>query len=197
MRNQSTLKFLTPAETAELFRNLDQDRRRLATRNRAIIYLAKYCALRASEIGLIRLYDYDQDKHTLFCQRLKGSRNNTLKIVDPRVYRVVDIYYAERRHMYVKSPYLFLSQQNKPISRKTLHIIFQNYCNNTSIPMDKQHFHVLKHTRAMELINYMELMDVQWWLGHKNIANTMIYLEYTAEAKAELFQKLARYEGLG
>ena len=66
------------------------------------------------------------------------------------------------------------------------------YCSFTSISPDKHHFHTLKHTRAMQMIATpgVNLRDVQWWLGHKYIANTMIYLNYSVEAQAELYKKL-------
>ena len=66
------------------------------------------------------------------------------------------------------------------------------YCSFTSIPRDKWHFHALKHTRAMELMETdgFDVRDVQWWLGHKYIANTMIYLNYSIQAQKSLYTKL-------
>ena len=58
--NQRT-KYLTPHETQELFKVIQEDDSRHAVRNRAIFHIGKYCALRASEIGLIHISDYDPD----------------------------------------------------------------------------------------------------------------------------------------
>lgn len=56
--------------------------------------------------------------------------------------------------------------------------------------------HVLKHTRAIDLSELdLDLDDVQFWLGHKNIANTMKYLAYTTTLKRKLFMQLSLLEG--
>lgn len=196
-RISGDLKFLTPQEKAELFKAISIDTSRLANRNKAIFYLSEYCALRASEIGLITLSDFDIAKRSIFCRRLKGSKNNTLKIVNSRVFEALERHYWERVQINSSNNHLFLSQLGKPISRKTLDILMKSYCAQTSIPVEKHHFHALKHTRAMELIEYndVKLTDVQWWLGHRNIQNTMIYLDYTSNAMSSLFNKIEIMEG--
>lgn len=200
MRKRITdgIKFLTPHEKAELFEVLSNDESRYANRNRAIFYLSEYCALRASEIGLLTLSDFDINKKTILCKRLKGSKTNTLKIVNPHVFEALANYYQERILQNTGgNGHLFPSQLGGPISRKTLDALMKSYCHRTSIPCEKHHFHVLKHTRAMELIEYddVKLTDVQWYLGHRNIQNTMIYLDYTSTAMNSLFNKLETLEG--
>lgn len=201
MQNQRTtnsdLKFLTQQEKEELFLVISKDHSRFSTRNKAIFYISEYCALRASEIGLITLNDIDLDKNTVFCRRLKGSKNNTLRIVNPVVLNSLKSYYWERVQQTHNSNCLFLSQLEKPISRKTLDYLMKQYCSQTKIPPQKHHFHALKHTRAIEMIDYpdIKLTDVQWWLGHRNIQNTMIYLDYTSNAMNSLFNKLKSLEG--
>ena len=196
-RISGDLKFLTPQEKTELFKAISTDTSRLANRNKAIFYLSEYCALRASEIGLITLSDFDIAKRSIFCRRLKGSKNNTLKIVNSRVFEALERHYWERIQINSSNNHLFLSQLGKPISRKTLDVLMKSYCAQTRIPVEKHHFHALKHTRAMELIEYndVKLTDVQWWLGHRNIQNTMIYLDYTTNAMSSLFNKIEIMEG--
>lgn len=199
----SNIRFLTEVEKSELFYQINSDHTKYALRNKAIFYIAKYCALRASEVGLITLNDYNPITGTIHCHRLKGSKDNTLRIVDPYILAIINQYYFSnlRQSLATKtcngrSEYLFISQKGRPIGRKMLDVIMKRYCRKTAIPLDKRHFHVLKHTRAMELIKYGEfkLSDIQWWLGHKNISNTMIYLEYTADAMNHLFEALSKYE---
>jgi len=190
-------QYLTDVEKEELFRQIDQDTSSHHLRNKALFLLAKYCALRVSEVGLIKLCDYDPRNHLLHCERLKNGNNNTLKIVDPSVYQTVDLYYSKWLHDSSASNALFISQLGRPISRKTLDRLMKHYCSNTSIPTNKWHFHVLRHTRAMELVEYpnVDVRDVQWWLGHKEIQNTMIYLEYSASCMAVLFDNIKTLEG--
>ena len=197
--NAHEIKFLLPDESKKLYQVILQDQRPHATRNKAIFLVAKYCALRASEVGGIRLSDYDIVKHCLYCRRRKGSNSNTIKIVDPDVIEVLDAYYVMRLKADCQSPYLFLSQKGTPIDRRTLDELIKRYGRQAKIDVSKRHFHVLKHTRAMELINYprVQLRDVQWWLGHKSINNTMIYLKYTSRAQEQLFEEVAKIEGRG
>jgi site-specific recombinase XerD len=114
-------------------------------------------------------------------------------------WNAIKRYYWERIQINSSDNHLFLSQLGKPISRKTLDVLMKSYCSCTQIPSEKHHFHVLKHTRAMELIEYndVKLTDVQWWLGHRNIQNTMIYLDYTSNVMISLFNKIEIMEGGG
>lgn len=163
------------------------------SRNLAIFLIAEYCGLRASELGLIEVSDFNVKEQTIFCRRLKGSVSNVLKIVDKRVFTEVEKYYYERLKAPYSSKCLFPSKSGRPINRRTLDILMKFYCSFTSISQDKWHFHTLKHTRAMELIAVpnIDVRDVQWWLGHKYISNTMIYLNYSVEAQKGLYDKIS------
>lgn len=193
------IKFLSPEETSTLFRVIACDTSAHALRNKAIFSVAKYCALRASEIGMIQMTDYSIVTHCIYCKRLKGSLSNTIKIVDPVVIDYLDAYYHERLKTASHTPFLFLSQKGSPINRRTLDDMIKKYGVIANLDITKRHFHVLKHTRAMELIEYsgVELRDIQWWLGHKSIDNTMIYLAYTSKAQEKLFERIAEIEGKG
>lgn len=190
----SNIKYLSSAEFRDLIVALKtaDPSSKFHKRNIAAFLIAEYCGLRASELGLIRISDYDPNDKVLRCRRLKGSVSNVLKIIDPEVLAAMEQHYFE----YLKKPdhsqYLFASKSGKPLDRRTLDVLMKFYCSFTSISPDKHHFHTLKHTRAMQMIATpgVNLRDVQWWLGHKYIANTMIYLNYSVEAQAELYKKL-------
>ena len=164
-------------------------------RNLTVFLVAEYCGLRASEVGMIQFSDYNNDatNPTIFCRRLKGSVSNTLKIVDPRVFEALDKFYKLRYEDPNHGKFLFASKTEKPLDRRTLDCLMKYYCSFTNIPEEKWHFHTLKHTRAMDLIENIEgidIRDVQWWLGHKYISNTMIYLNYSVQAQQKLYAKL-------
>lgn len=188
------LKYLSLSEFDELIDAIQKHdlSSRFQKRNLTIFLLAKYCALRVSEIGLIEFSDYNISDKTIFCRRLKGSVSNQLKIVDPLVSRMVDYFFMQRSSNPNHGKYIFASKTEKPIDRRTLDELMKYYCSFTSIPRDKWHFHALKHTRAMELMETdgFDVRDVQWWLGHKYIANTMIYLNYSIQAQKSLYTKL-------
>ena len=120
----------------------------------------------------------------------------TIKIVDLHVVKALEDYLKERTERGIDSPYLFISQKGNPISRQRMDAMIKEYAKNTDIPVEKRHIHVLKHTRAIDLAELdLDLDDVQFWLGHKNIANTMKYLAYTTTLKRKLFMQLSLLEG--
>lgn len=189
IKASNRVKFLFEDETKRLYAAINNDTSRHKYRNKAIFYIAKYCALRASEVSLLRMSDYDTENKLLFCSRLKNSKSNVLKIVESKTLSAFEDYYFSLS----RSPedYIFKSQENKAISRKMLDKLMKHYCSIENIDVSKSHFHVLKHTRAMELIEFVDMRDVQFWLGHKSISNTLIYLDYTYKAREILFKKIS------
>lgn len=195
MKNEREIKYLKNDELKQLFLALESDRTRHAVRNKAIFHLAYYCALRVSEITNMGFSAYDPLNQQIYCRREKGSNNNTLRIIDKQVLYALNNYLKLRESLYPESCYLFPSQMGSPISRQQLDTLMKKYCKYTAIPSDKHHFHVLKHTRAVTLGDAgLDIKDIQWWLGHKNIENTMIYLQYTTHQQEILYQKLAVQE---
>lgn len=188
----STIKFLKQEEKGRLFGSLDTDERRHAARNRAILYLAEYCGLRATEVCLLKIDDYNIHTASILCTRLKKGNDNTLRIIDPRVIAAINDYLYIRDTHYKKSEYLFISQKGTAMSRKSLDKIMKYHCKRADIPESKQHFHVLRHTRAVELAECgLDTKDIQWWLGHKRISSTIIYMKYTTRQQDSLYDKLA------
>lgn len=188
----STIKFLKQEEKGRLFGSLDTDERRHAVRNRAILYLAEYCGLRATEVCLLKMDDYDTLQSSIYCTRLKKGNDNTIRIIDPRVQAAINDYLNIRDTQYKESEYLFVSQKGTALSRKSLDKIMKYHCMRADIPASKQHFHVLRHTRAIELAEYgFDTKDIQWWLGHKRIGTTTIYMKYTTRQQDSMYDKLA------
>lgn len=188
--------YLNQLEISELYEKIYTEESLHQVRNIAIFEVAKYCALRVSEITNMQIDDYDPFKKTIFCRRLKGSRCNMLRIVDPCVYQALDKYLVIRLKIKTESNFMFLSQKGTQISRQRLDKLMKHYCSQTHIPAEKQHFHVLKHTRAIELAEHgFDVDDIQYWLGHKNVQNTFIYLQYTTMLRQRLFNQLQKLEG--
>ena len=183
------IKYFTTKELRSLFNVIEKDESKYAVRNEAIFKIAYYCALRVSEIGLLELEDFNDIKNELYCKRLKGSNNNTIRIENKDVLRAFRRYLRKREG---KSSYIFLSRVGKPISRKTLDRYMKEYCEKAGIKdKTKWRFHTLKHTRAIDLAECgCDLKDIQYWLGHKEISNTQIYFEYTTQQQERLYSIL-------
>lgn len=191
MYNSTNIKYLYHTEKNALFRTIDADTSRYRIRNRAIFYLAEYAALRAGEIGLLKMSEINILKKEIYFRRLKGSCNNTLRIIDKNVFSALTEYLSWRESSMIRSEYVFISQKNLPISRKTLHDLMRNYCFQAGLPPEKSHFHVLKHTRAVSLGNAgLDIREIQYWLGHKNATNTEIYMQFTSVQHEALYRKI-------
>lgn len=196
MSTKAKIKYLDMAELPRLFNAINADQTKHKIRNEAIFRLAEYCALRISEIGLINIRDYNPITHQIYCRRLKNSNDNTLKILDIEVIKALDNYLLIRDLYYPKASEsgttaLFVSQHGHPISPKSLDKLMRQYAQTACIPKDKQHFHVLKHTRAIELGDAgVEIKDIQWWLGHRSINNTLIYAQFTTTQQKTLYKYL-------
>lgn len=196
LTSHEKMAYLTKHETELLFREIYQERGIHRKRNIAIFEVAKYCALRASEISNLRIDYYDREEKEIFCSRLKGSNSNTLKIVDAHVVKALNDYLDERTALAIDSPYLFVSQKGTPISRQRLDAMIKHYCQEAKyIYPSKWHMHVLKHTRAIELAELeFDVDEIQFWLGHKNVENTFKYLAFTTTLRKKMFNKLALLE---
>lgn len=185
-------KFFTQKETADLFKVIKYSESSHSLRDLAIFRIAYRCGLRVSEIGMIRLEDYNASKGSLYCQRLKGSNNNTIRL-DEKTKCVLDKYIEENK-IVCNSEILFKSQKGNPISRQTLDYLMKKYCAMAKIAdKSKYHFHTLKHTSAVHLAESdLDIKELQWWLGHKSVTNTEIYFQFTTRQQDKMYEKLEK-----
>ncbi|MDU4324873.1 MAG: tyrosine-type recombinase/integrase [Clostridium celatum] len=187
--DNADIKYFTNKELKAFFKAIEKDNSKYRVRNECIFKLAYYCALRVSEVALIQVDDFNNSRNEIYCRRLKGSLNNTIRIVDPDILRSVKRYLRTINH-----DTMFISQKGLPISRKTLDKLMKKYCEIAKIKdKDKWHFHTLKHTRAVDLAEIgLDLKEIQYWLGHKEISNTQIYFQFTSSQYETLYKKLKK-----
>lgn len=187
--DNADIKYFTNKELKAFFKAIEKDNSKYRVRNECIFKLAYYCALRVSEVALIQVDDFNNSRNEIYCRRLKGSLNNTIRIVDPDILRSVKRYLRT-----INNDTMFISQKGLPISRKTLDKLMKKYCEIAKIKdKDKWHFHTLKHTRAVDLAEIgLDLKEIQYWLGHKEISNTQIYFQFTSSQYETLYKKLKK-----
>lgn len=185
------IKYFTKDERNKLFKVINRSDEKHNLRNEAIFKTAYYCALRSSEVGLLTVEDFNSLKGEIYCKRLKGSFNNTLRIENKDILNTLKRYIR----VYKPSYYLFESQEKKPISRQMLDRLTKKYCDMANIQdKSKWHFHTLKHTRAVDLADMgLDIKEVQYWLGHKNVNNTLIYFQFTTSQQESMYRKLKMY----
>ena len=175
------IQFLTQQEMRSLLQAID------SKRDYAIFLLAYRHGLRASEIGLLQTHDLDLTQHRIHITRLKHSLAG-LQPLKPDEVKALKTYLKVRHS---PAPWLFLSRNHVPISRRMLDVLMKRYAERAGIPADKRHFHVLKHSIATHLLDGgAELRFVQDWIGHASIGNTVIYAQLTSRRRDEEARKV-------
>lgn len=190
-KSSNKIKYFTKEEAARFFKTIEFYDNIHSLRNLALFRIAYRCGLRASEIPIIRLEDYNMSKGELYCKRLKGSNNNTIRL-DEKTKDILDLYIKET-NITSNLEFIFKSQKNSPISRYTLNYLMKKYCVLAGIEdFSKHHFHTLKHTTAVHLAESdMDIKELQWWLGHKSVTNTEIYFQFTTRQQENMYLKLS------
>ncbi|HIS62173.1 MAG TPA: tyrosine-type recombinase/integrase [Candidatus Scybalomonas excrementigallinarum] len=198
MKKDINIKYLNQKQLKKLFKEMreytlimeltNERSYKVALRNEALFHLMYYCALRVSETTNILLTSINMDRKEIFCERNKNGLNNTLKIIDPYTLKVL------KKHIRVNNPEKYLFENcGHPISRKTVDVWIKFYFNLAKIPSNLAHSHTLRHTRAINLAESgCDLKDLQYWLGHRDIKNTLIYFQFTSKQKNELYKKLKK-----
>jgi len=159
-------KGLTPVQLEAFFAVIDDKRD-------AAMFRVMYCkGLRASEVGLLDMRDWDDKAAILYVHRLKGSRSAPFPMHD-RELRCL------RAWLKVRGPTagaIFLSRNCRPISRIRIFELTRQYAKLAGIPEWLAHPHVLKHSRGSHLLEECgKVHVVQDALGHVNIGSTMVY----------------------
>jgi len=185
MRRKRTLpKYLTSEEIEALFSVIED------VRDRAIFRVAYHRGLRASEIGLLQLADYRPRVGRLYIRRLKGSNSGEFPLTDVE-NRSIHEWLTERGT--APGP-LFPSRNRNPISRDRLDELMKQYCRLADIAAEKAHVHSLKHSCGTHLSEMgKDVAVIRDWLGHRNVQNTMIYLEVTNKARDAAAKSLRRW----
>jgi integrase len=155
--------------------------------DRAIFRLAYHAGLRASEVGRLELRDCNARTERIFIHRLKGSNSGEHHLCREESR-------ALRAWLKIRGSIpgaIFLSNRRSPIRRSMLDVLMKRYGSFAGIPAKLCHFHILKHTCATHLMSKGFHVDqVQDWIGHANIQNTMIYAHTTNARRDEMAQQL-------
>lgn len=171
MRKNATLpKYLSTEEIEALFSAIKD------VRDRALFRVIYHRGLRASEAGLLQLSDYRDRSGRLFVRRLKGSNAGEFPLthVEQTSLR------AWIRERGTAPGPLFPSQQARPIGRHMIGVLMRRYCAAAGIPREKAHPHALKHSCGTHLSEMeSDITVIQDHLGHREISNTMIYVQIT------------------
>jgi integrase len=156
-------------------------------RDRALFRLAYHAGLRASEVGMLDMRDYVVRTGRIYVHRLKGSNSGEHHLCREEAKALT----AWLKVRGTAPGPIFQSNRKRGISRKMLHVLMQHYGRLAMIPPKLCHFHVLKHSCATHLLSRgFGVEQVQDWMGHVNIANTMIYARVTNSRRDQMANAL-------
>ncbi len=148
-------------------------------RNFAMITLLLNCGMRLSELVGINISDIDFVENKLNVIG-KGNKERTIYLNNACI-KAINSYLAVRPRDGVKynsRDALFLSEQKKRISNRTVQYIIKNELKLADIEKyDKYSVHKLRHTAATLMYKYgnVDIRALQELLGHESISTTEIY----------------------
>lgn len=168
-KRRTQVKYLTEAEWDALLRSIE------SPRDRAIFTVVYKRGLRAGEVKLLQLSDYNARDERLNVTRLKGSKGGSYHLTSAEV-RALRPWLKIRGN---EPGPLFPSRKGKGISQQQLDKLIKRYGAKAGIPREKCHMHSLKHSCGTHLLNRGEPLDeIQDHLGHRNPQNTAIYADF-------------------
>lgn len=155
-----------------------------STRDFAIITLFLNCGMRLSELTGINISDIDFENNKLTVIG-KGDKERTIYL-NKACVNAIHSYLAVRPHDGVKGDArnaLFLSEQRKRISNRTVQYIVKQEFRVAGIDASKYSVHKLRHTAATLMYQYgqVDIRALQELLGHESIATTQIYTHVDSE----------------
>lgn len=185
------LKYLTEEETGRLFAAIRASKGLWAERDLALFEVAYHRGLRASEVRLMETGHVQRGR--IYTTRLKNGVSNWY-VATEREDKALRAWMRVRTRLKIESKALFISSRRRPISRQQLDVLIKAYGKEAGIPQEKCHFHVLRHTSAMTLLNQCEarIEEVQDHLGHVDIRNTMIYARLGDKRREKLGLRVQR-----
>ena len=170
MRPITESKFLTDSERERLLATLEKD----PSRDSLLLQLVLYTGGRGCEvISLSREAFNFNGQVSVTLKGAKGSNDRTIPL-PARLGRLL-------------AEYMKTCGEGKPfqITTRRLRQIWDFYRPNPT-----KGIHCLRHTSALLLyINCRDIMLVKAYLGHRNIQNTLVYLEFVMGAR-ELRNKM-------
>jgi integrase/recombinase XerD len=160
-------------------------------RDRAMLEVLYSTGLRVSELIKIRITDLNFELGFVRAAG-KGGKERIVPLGDTASDQVRS-YMANTRQGFLKrrtgSPFLFLTQQGKPMTRQYFWQTIGRYGRQSGLKK-RLSPHVLRHSFATHLLeNGADLRAVQMMLGHADISTTQIYTHITRERLRKIYDR--------
>jgi len=149
-------------------------------RDKAMLETMYATGLRVSELIALKLGDVSLVNHVITLIG-KGNKQRSVPLSDfAQDYLEKYLRGPRARNPGHASPYIFLNQRGKPLSRQYFFMQVKKYATQAGIEKTISP-HTLRHCFATHLLeNGASLRAVQEMLGHSNIATTQIYTQVSS-----------------
>jgi integrase/recombinase XerD len=189
---------LTPGEMRKLVEAPTAEHGDLWLRDRAMLEAMYAAGLRASEVGTLKVNDYNDTLASVMVLG-KGNKQRLVPLGDPAV-KAIRRYLKECRSGLTRFGdgrdrfRLFLSFSGRPIERVAVWQIVRKYAGVARVP--GVHPHKLRHSFATHLLaGGADLRVVQELLGHADINTTQVYTHVDRSRLREVLHRHHPREG--
>lgn len=185
-------KYLNVEESKQLLNAIDGDNKE---RDFAIITLFLNCGMRLSELISINLSQIKDDKLTVLG---KGNKERTIYLNQASKNALNEYLCVRPKDNLKDKNALFLSEQRKRISPRTVQYIVKKYIIAAGLDPEKISPHKLRHTAATLMYQYgnVDIRSLQEILGHESVSTTEIYTHINKDQLKDAVNKnpLANFE---
>ena len=165
---QELPKYLAQKEVETLFKKI-KDRR-----DKALFALIYRYGLRVSEAMLLTPKDIDYNRKKVSIRRVKNGISAERRLY-PDVERLLKTYLKVRKNT---GSALFTGREGN-LKRTMIYKLFKNYAKKAKLKTEYS-VHSLRHSCGVHLLEAgADIREVQDFLGHRNIQNTLIYTQIT------------------
>jgi integrase len=143
-------------------------------RDGLMVYMGYRHGLRVSELCALEWKQVKWDRKTLGVERLKGGTPWTHDLLGPELR---DLRKWQRETPDPTSPYIFMTERLSKISPRTFTDVILGAGKRAGVTI-RCHPHILRHTCGFAMARRgVPTRTIQAWLGHTNIAMTVIYTQ--------------------
>jgi type 1 fimbriae regulatory protein FimB/type 1 fimbriae regulatory protein FimE len=162
--------YLLPTEV-DLLMATARKRSRNGHRDATMILMAYRHGLRASEVCSLEWSQVELSAGRLHVRRAKNG-TPSVHVIQGDEIRALRRLYREDAH---KCPYVFVSERGAPMTPIGFNKLISRLGKAAGM-LFPIHPHMLRHACGFKLANDgHDTRSLQHWMGHKNIANTVIY----------------------
>ena len=192
---QNNIKYLTESQLNNLIatfqswyddKSISDTKRRIRGRYWLVFLTLRFTGARISEIINIKHEDIDFRNAEIRLITLK--RHNPRKRGQYRIVPVPSNLTSEIANYIVEYPHM--RDKVFKVDRSNFNKVFKELCLQAGIPRELAHPHILRHTRAIELLRAgVPVTIVQDLLGHSALTTTAIYLKISGQEAKEILRE--------